>query len=86
MVDRLPVLRTFQDSSVGNLATKAFGFLYVQFLLPHCFIPFALLKKDKYWPVIRTTNYLLFVHFGIGLCAVSLLQRVIPSKTEDAKR
>ncbi len=40
------------------------GKFYVTLFLPHCFLPFALLKKAKYMPVIWSTYGLVYVFFG----------------------
>ncbi len=47
-----------------SFAAAIVGKLYYLFFLPHCFLPFALLKSKRYVPVMLNTYAAIFVFFG----------------------
>ena len=59
-----PVMAKFYDSPFGSVASSVFGYLYVIVLLPHCFLAFALLKSEKYMPVLWVNKGFLFIVIG----------------------
>ena len=49
---------------VLNAFTWVSGKIYHLFFLPHCFLPFPLLKSKKYIPVMSNTYFGIFLFFG----------------------
>ena len=47
-----------------NALSWASGKMYHLFFLPHCFLPFPLLKSKKYMPVMSNTYCGVFLFFG----------------------
>jgi hypothetical protein len=47
-----------------SFGASIIGKIYYLFFLPHCFLPFALLKSKRYVPVMLNTYAGIFVFFG----------------------
>ena len=54
----------FQKYPVVNFIGWVFGKIYHLFFLPHCFLPFPLLKSRKFIPVMTNTYFGVFLFFG----------------------
>ena len=50
MVDNSPIMKEMSKYTAFQIATKVLGKFYLLFFLPHCFMPFALLKHAIYLP------------------------------------
>ncbi len=56
-------MQRFYSHPAGPVVSRLFGWAFVFFWLPHCFMPFALLKFDRYMPVYWNTWFALYVFF-----------------------
>ena len=57
LLKKSPLVQSvFVENPVGRMAATALGYVYVLFLLPHCFLAFALLKKSKYMGPLFATG------------------------------
>jgi hypothetical protein len=62
-----------------------FGKMYHLFFLPHCFLPFPLLKSKKYLPVMTNTYFGVFVFFGSWYLWGPVAKMVLaPKRKEEA--
>ena len=53
MVDNSPIVKELYKSFAFKVVTKIIGKFYVLFFIPHCFMPFGLLKSRIYLPGIK---------------------------------
>ena len=58
-----PMGQRFHSHPAGPIISNIGGWLFTFYWLPHCFMPFSLLKFDRYMPVYRTTWFSLYVFF-----------------------
>ena len=70
MVDNSQLMQEMYKNTAFRIASKVLGKMYVLFFLPHCFMPFALLKHVYYLPgnrilirVLRIFSYTLYWNF-----------------------
>jgi len=84
MVDNSPMMKDMYKHSGFKIASKIVGKFYLLFFLPHCFMPFALLKHRIYLPVLWSTRAMVFVFFGTWplwkIPAKMLLKPIKPMK------
>ena len=64
------MMQEMYKNTAFRIASKVLGKLYVLFFLPHCFMPFALLKHVYYLPGNHILNRIL----RIFLCTYSILK------------
>jgi len=64
MVENSQMMQEMYKKTAFRIASKVVGKLYVLFFLPHCFMPFALLKHVYYLPVLWSTRAMVLVCFG----------------------
>ena len=76
--EKSPLLNPIYKSPAGSVL----GWLYTSLMLPHCFLCFALLKADKYWPVLKATNFFLYFYIGGGLALAMALKQVLVPKSK----
>ena len=50
MVDNSPIMKQLYEQTAFKIFSKVVGKTYLLFFLPHCFMPFALLKHSIYLP------------------------------------
>lgn len=88
MIDNSPIMKEMYKYTAFQIATKILGKFYLLFFLPHCFMPFALLKHAIYLPVLWSTSAMVFVFFGTWplwkIPVKMLLKPVKPKKEADA--
>ena len=60
MVENSQMMQEMYKKTAFRIASKVVGKLYVLFFLPHCFMPFALLKHVYYLPGIFIYSILKF--------------------------
>ena len=68
-----------------NFATWICGKIYHLFFLPHCFLPFPLLKSKKYWPVMMNTYFGVFLFFGSWYLWRPLAKIILAPKSRKAE-
>ena len=51
-----------------------FGWLYVNFMLPYCFLPFPLLTWEKIAPALAASGYLMYKAWGGLTAAVQVVK------------
>ena len=76
---RTSLFRSIWSNPLGSALCSAFGFCYYCFLLPHCFLPFAMLKREKYLPAMARTGWFLEIYFVVGVSAVQLAKVLFPA-------
>ena len=85
MVDNSPMIQKMNENPLMRSVFWIMGKGYITFFLPHCFLPFGLLKNEKYIPVIKSTFGLVYVVFGTwpiwSPVAKMILKPVKPEKT-----
>lgn len=64
MVDNSPMIQKMSENPIMRGVFWIMGKSYTTFFMPHCFLPFALLKHTKYIPAIKATYGLVYVFFG----------------------
>merc|ERR1712141_31448 len=64
MVDNSAMMKKMYEYTAFQIATKILGKFYLLFFLPHCFMPFALLKHVYYLPVLWSTRAMILLCFG----------------------
>jgi len=87
MVDNSPVMKQLYEHAAFKIFSKAVGKIYLLFFLPHCFMPFALLKHAIYLPVLWSTRGMVFVFFGtwpLWKIPVKMLLKPISPKKIDS--
>ena len=57
MVDNSAMMKKMYEYTAFQIATKILGKFYLLFFLPHCFMPFALLKHAVYLPGNKIIRY-----------------------------
>ena len=64
------------------------GWVYVAFLLPHCFCAFVMLKADKFMPVFRANFFFMQLYMILGVVAVKAFTAAVAATTkkEDRKK
>ena len=65
MVDNSQLMQEMYKNTAFRIASKVLGKLYVLFFLPHCFMPFALLKHVYYLPGNNILNRILRIFSSI---------------------
>ena len=65
MVDNSPIVKELYKSFAFKVATKVIGKIYVLFFIPHCFMPFGLLKSRIYLPGIKVSAIAIYLHVGV---------------------
>jgi len=82
MAMRNPSFAAAVDNPVVNVALKVVGKLYVLMFIPHCFMPFALLKSAVYLPLLKATYAPVLVFFGTWpLWRIPLAKLLKPPRT-----
>ena len=74
--------RWFQSTPLSS----ALGWLYVAFLLPHCFAAFVTLKPEKYLAVYASVGYLMQLYMVLGAVAVKAFSAVIAAAVKKEKK
>lgn len=65
LCQRNPILsKLWEDSLIAKALFIVIGKVYVLFFMPHCFMPFAVLKSKLYLPFLWTTKMPVFLFFG----------------------
>ncbi len=62
---RSAFVQSVWSNKAGAMVCALLGHLYYCFLLPHCFLAFALLKSAKYVPSYGATGWLLHVSYVV---------------------
>jgi hypothetical protein len=70
---------------VLRYASYVCGKLYYLFFLPHCFMPFALLKSKRYVPVLLNTYAGIFVFFGSWILWQPLAKMILRPERKERK-
>merc|ERR1711994_366816 len=86
MVDNSPIMKEMSKYTAFQIATKVLGKFYLLFFLPHCFMPFALLKHAIYLPVLWSTRAMVLVFFGtwpIWKHPMKMLLKPVKPKKEE---
>ena len=71
MVDNSPIMKQLYEQTAFKIFSKVVGKAYLLFFLPHCFMPFALLKHSIYLPgkiyvITRAApGWILTISFGL---------------------
>ncbi|TRY80134.1 hypothetical protein TCAL_08953 [Tigriopus californicus] len=79
-----PKAQALHEHPLGNIFCKVVGYLYVVTLLPHCFLPFPLLKFDKYWGPLWETRFIMYIIFGSWfLVRQPVKSFLLPPKKQD---
>jgi hypothetical protein len=76
MFDKSPMMQRFYSHPAGPILSMVAGWTFLFFWLPHCFMPFAILKFDKYWPG-RKTEFDKFGHYRATLLIMKLFHWTI---------
>ena len=85
MVDNSPRMNKLYQSSVFVKVSKALGYCYFLFFLPHCVIPFVLLSYNVYAPLVLTTRCVILIVFGSWPLWKFLVKMMLnPRKNEHA--
>jgi len=56
--------KLWQENIIAKILFIVIGKFYVLFFMPHCFLPFAVLKSKLYLPFLWTTKAPVFLFFG----------------------
>lgn len=59
-----PMIQKMSENPIMRGVFWIMGKSYTTFFMPHCFLPFGLLKHTKYIPAIKATYGLVYVFFG----------------------
>lgn len=85
MVDNSPMMKKLFENRLFANFSWVLGKVYLTFFLPHCFLPFALLKSHKYLPVLMTTYAGVYVFFGTWPLWKPLAKMVLKPQQPEKK-
>ena len=81
MVENSQMMQEMYKKTAFRIASKVLGKLYVLFFLPHCFMPFALLKHVYYLPgnhiPIKTNHTNIFIYSILKFCITCIWRLII---------
>jgi hypothetical protein len=69
----------------SRCAAYVVGKVYHLLFLPHCFLPFLLLKSKKYYPVLANTYFAIPLIFGTFIVWSPLAKLVLRPEAKERK-
>ena len=63
ILERSPMMKPFWEHPAAPILSQVAGSAFMVFWLPHCLMPFVLLKFNMYFPVYYNTYFILWIFF-----------------------
>ena len=63
ILERSPMMKPYWEHPAAPILSQAIGYAFMLFWLPHCLMPFILLKFNLYFPVYANTYFILWIFF-----------------------
>eukprot|EP00096_Caligus_rogercresseyi_P011555 TRINITY_DN4564_c0_g1_i1.p1 TRINITY_DN4564_c0_g1~~TRINITY_DN4564_c0_g1_i1.p1 ORF type:complete len:465 (-),score=102.20 TRINITY_DN4564_c0_g1_i1:281-1675(-) len=86
LAKKSPAIQSLLKAPGGSIGAWILGKAYVIFFLPHCFLPFALLKSSKYIPIIFQTRGILYLFFLLWpIYSIPLKKALLPARKNTSE-
>lgn len=86
LLDRSERVERWMQHPGAESVCKLLGWLWVFFMMPHCFIPFPLLTADRYWPAYLQTYFPLHIFYLSWPLWRPLLKSFLKLKQREEKK
>lgn len=63
ILERSPMMKPFWEHPAAPILSQVAGTAFTYFWLPHCLMPFVMLKFNVYFPVYVNTYFILYIFF-----------------------